>query len=104
MLKIKLQRRGKKGEASYRVVIAQSTKARNSSVVDDLGFYNHTQKPYKFEVDMPRLKEWLTKGAKPTETIAQILTKEKVIKDWRETKQSTKSAGRKKKKEQAQEK
>lgn len=98
MIKIKLQRKGKKGEAHYRVVIAQSTKARNSNFIDDLGYYNHTEKPYKFEVDMDRLKDWLKKGAKPTETVAQILVKEGVLKNWRETKQSKKSPGRKPKK------
>ncbi len=100
MLKIRLQRRGRKGVAHYRVVVAESTKARNSSVLDDLGFYNHTQKPYKFDVDMDRLKDWLKKGAKPTETVAQILVKEKVLKEWRETKASTPSPGKKKKKEE----
>jgi small subunit ribosomal protein S16 len=77
MLKIRLQRRGKKGQPHYRVVVTPSQKARDSKFVDDLGFYDPsaTDKDKKFVVNIDQTKEWLKKGAQPSETVAQFLVK-----------------------------
>lgn len=75
MVKIKLQRRGKKGEAHYRVVVANSTSARDSMFIEDLGFFNPHKDPAEFSINIDLAKEWLKKGAKPTETVAQYFVK-----------------------------
>ncbi|HEQ65345.1 MAG TPA: 30S ribosomal protein S16 [bacterium] len=100
MVKIRLQKRGKKGHAQYRVVVAESTRSRDSKYIDDLGYYDpHLEK--KFNVDIEKVKDWLAKGAQPTDTVAQYLVKEGVLKDWRKTKRSKLAEPKKKKKSPA---
>ena len=77
MIKIKLQRRGKKGDAHYRVVVAESHRARDSKYIDDLGYYNPHENPSKFEIDQEKAKSWLQKGAQPTETVKSLFRKVK---------------------------
>jgi small subunit ribosomal protein S16 len=77
MLKIRLQRRGKKGQAHYRVVVTPSDKARDSKFVDDLGYYDPsaTELDKKFVINKEQATEWLKKGAQPSETVAQYFVK-----------------------------
>lgn len=97
MLKIRLKRTGKKREPHYRVVVMDSQKSRNSRAVEEIGYYNPRTKPTTFEVDKELAKEWLRKGAQPTETVSQWFVKEGIIKAAK--KGSTKPVGKKKKKE-----
>ena len=99
MLKIRLQRRGKKGEAHYRVIVTPSDKARDSKFVDDLGFYNpHAKdKAEEFVINKEQAAEWLKKGAQPSETVAQFFVKMGLVEKLH--KGSTLSKGRTKKKE-----
>ena len=97
MLKIKLKRTGKKGQPHYRVVIAQSTKKRSSSSVEEIGYYNPRTKPSTFEVDKEKAIQWMKNGAQPTETVAQFFVKLGIMKPVK--KGSTLSKGRKAKKE-----
>ncbi|MEK7548444.1 MAG: 30S ribosomal protein S16 [Patescibacteria group bacterium] len=76
MLVIRLRRIGKKNKPSYRIVVAEHTNPVSGKVVADLGFYNpHTK---KIGLLAEPAKEWLDKGAQPSNTVAKILTKEKV--------------------------
>ncbi|MBD3329286.1 30S ribosomal protein S16 [Candidatus Dojkabacteria bacterium] len=100
MLKIRLQRRGKRGDAHYRVVVIESHRPRDSKFIEDLGYYNPHQKPSKLNIDMELTKSWLEKGAQPTDTVAQFLHKEGVLDDWRKTKHSKLPQKKAKKKEQ----
>jgi small subunit ribosomal protein S16 len=75
MLKIRLQRRGKKGQAHYRVVVIPSEKARDSKFVDDLGYYNPGSKDLamEFVINKELTAEWLKKGAIPSEQLLSFL-------------------------------
>lgn len=97
MLKFKLKRIGKKGQPYYRVVVTESTRNRSSRSVDDLGLYNPHTKPASFEIDTKKAKEWLEKGVKPTDTIAQYFVKLKLMKPVK--KGSVASKGKTKKKQ-----
>ncbi len=101
MLKIRLKRIGKKKQPSYRFVVAEATQPRDSKTVEELGFYNPMTKPSTIKIEKERAKYWISKGAQPTDTVAQIFVKEGLIKEIK--KGSTKSAGKKKKKNQEQE-
>ncbi len=77
MLAIKLQRVGKKKQSSFRIVVAEK-RSKLTKVVEDLGFFNpHTD---KFEVNKERTLYWLKIGAKPTDTVFNLLVKAAILK------------------------
>lgn len=80
MIKIKLQRRGKKGEAHYRVVVSEAAKPRDSKFIDDLGYYNPHVKENQMVIDQEKATKWLKNGAQPTETVAQFFVKLGLVK------------------------
>ena len=74
MLRIRLQRIGRKKRPSYRIVVAEhSTAATKNRYVESLGFYNPIASEKVFNVDKDKLLEWIKKGAKPTNTLARLL-------------------------------
>jgi small subunit ribosomal protein S16 len=75
LLKIRLRRTGAKKQPSYRVVVAVSTAPRDGTFIDILGHYNPLTDPATFQVDADRTREWLRKGAQPSERVARLLTK-----------------------------
>jgi len=81
MLKIRLKRTGKKHEPHYRIVVMEATKPRDSRSLEDIGYYNPRTKPSTFEIDEDKAKEWLAKGAQPTDTVAHYLVKIGLMKE-----------------------
>lgn len=98
MLKIRLKRIGKKKQAFYRVVVMDSTSKRDGKTIADLGSYNPHVKD-SIKIDTKLAQEWLSKGAQPSETVAQYFVKMKLL-DKIVKKSSTKSKGKTKKKAQ----
>lgn len=76
MLVIRLRRIGKKNKPTYRVVVAPSVNQVGGAFTEDLGFYNPHTKVVSLKQE--RVSDWLNKGAKPSNTVAKILTKEKI--------------------------
>jgi len=77
--KIKLQRKGAKNRPFYRVVVQDESAARNSRVVEILGQYDPLAEPSLFDVDKEKTKEWLAKGAMPTEKVRILLGKAGIL-------------------------
>ena len=75
MLRIRLRRVGKKKRPAYRVVVADSRAPRDGAFVDILGLYDPMTDPPTINVDEERTREWLRKGAHPSETTAKLLTR-----------------------------
>jgi small subunit ribosomal protein S16 len=73
MLKIRLARVGKKKAPSYRVVIADARAPRDGRYVEIVGNYNPRTEPNTFEVDADKVRDWLNKGAQPTERVQKLL-------------------------------
>lgn len=73
MLRIRLQRTGRKKHPFYQVVVAENSAPIKGRVIDRLGFYNPLIKPWSFEVDLDKVEEWVKKGAQPTNTVARLL-------------------------------
>jgi small subunit ribosomal protein S16 len=71
MLVIRLQRVGKKKQASFRVVLQEHTWAPQGKAKELLGFYNPIQKEKKFHEE--RVKYWLSKGAQPSPTVHNLM-------------------------------
>jgi small subunit ribosomal protein S16 len=77
MIKIRLKKFGKKREASYRLVAAQSTSRRDGRPLEELGFYN--PRTDEVRLDTEAILKRLSQGAQPTETVRRILEKANVI-------------------------
>ena len=73
MLKIRLQRTGRKKQPFFRVVVAEHTNAATGKFIEKLGHYNPLVKPWDFKVDTDKVMAWIKKGAKPTNTVARLL-------------------------------
>ena len=78
-MKIRLRRTGAKKQPSYRVVVAESTSPRDGTFLENLGHYNPLTTPTTFEVKEERVREWLQKGAQPTERVARLLSGRGII-------------------------
>lgn len=73
-VKIRLRREGRKGQPSYRIVVANSESPRDGRFVEMIGHYFPRNKPDKqFDVNVELAKKWLEKGATPSETVQSIL-------------------------------
>ena len=77
MLKLRLKRAGKKRSPSYRLVIMEHTTRRDGRSIEEVGYYNPITKQSKF--DSEKIKKWLNVGAKPTETVMDLLRKAQII-------------------------
>ena len=71
--KIRLQRRGKKGQAFYHIVIADGRAPRDGKFIERIGIYNPIAKPAEIELEFDKAVDWLKKGAQPTDTVKAIL-------------------------------
>lgn len=76
MLNVRLQRIGKRGQAYFRVIIAEHTKKPKGKVLELLGNYDPHQK--KFVVQKDRIEYWISKGAQVTPTVNNLMVNYKV--------------------------
>jgi len=65
---------GKKKQPFYRIVAADSRRARNGSFLEILGTYNPIEKPAQVKLIEDRLNYWLDQGAIPSDTVNSIFT------------------------------
>ena len=73
MLKIRLRRTGAKFQPTYRLVVADSRAPRDGAFVAIIGFYNPRSEPATITVDEAALREWIRKGAQPTDSVLSVL-------------------------------
>ena len=71
-VRIRLTRVGATKQPTYRVVVADSRSARDSRAIDTIGHYNPRTEPIELNVDADKAKEWLAKGAQPSDTVARL--------------------------------
>jgi small subunit ribosomal protein S16 len=71
--KIRLARVGSKKNPIYRVVVADSRSPRDGRFIEIVGRYNPQMEPSLIEFDEAKVKEWLSKGAQPTDPVARLL-------------------------------
>jgi small subunit ribosomal protein S16 len=75
MLMIRLARFGAKKKPSYRVVVIEKERARNSSTIEVVGFYNPVKNPAVVTLQHDRIQHWIKNGAKPSDRVAKLLEK-----------------------------
>ena len=83
-LRIRLARVGAKKQASYRIVVADSTAPRDGKAIAILGHYNPLTDPYTLKVDQDQAVRWLRNGAQPSETARGLLAKAGVMSAFEE--------------------
>ena len=75
MLAIRLRKTGSKKRPFFRVVVADSRVARDSSFVEILGFYNPRTNPETLNLKRDRLDHWLKAGAQPSDTVRTLVAR-----------------------------
>ena len=78
-VKIRLRRTGATKRPNYRIVVADSTSPRDGRFIEIVGHYNPLVEPAEVVVKADRIRHWLSVGAKPTDTVAQLLEKSGVL-------------------------
>jgi small subunit ribosomal protein S16 len=73
MLRIRLRRVGKKKQPQYRLVVADSRAPRDGAFIETIGTYNPLTNPASISLDEDRAKQWLAKGAVPSDRVVKIL-------------------------------
>ena len=82
MIKIRLSRGGTKKRPVYKVVIADSRRARDGRFIEKVGFFNPLlpkDKKERVGLEAERIKYWLSQGAQPTARVARILGENDII-------------------------
>ncbi len=83
-VKIRLARAGRKKSPAYRVVVADSRRARDGRFIEIIGYYQPLYDPPQIEVDVEKAVSWLLKGAIPSDTVRSIFRKAGVLKKFHE--------------------
>lgn len=73
MVKLRLTRMGSKKRPFYRIVAVNGADRRDGRALDYLGYYNPMTKPADIKIDAEKVKEWIGKGAKPSDTVRSLL-------------------------------
>ena len=71
-VRIRLTRVGATKQPSYRLVVADSRSARDGRAIDTIGHYNPRTEPIELVVDEAKAREWLAKGAQPSDTVRRL--------------------------------
>jgi small subunit ribosomal protein S16 len=72
-VKLRLTRVGSKKNPIYRVVAADSRSPRDGRFLDIVGRYNPQTDPSTIVLDEAKVKDWLGKGAQPTDAVAKLM-------------------------------
>ena len=73
MVKIRLQRQGKKKAPFYHIVVADSTSPRDGKIIEQIWTYDPMTKPSTIVVDKEKLEQWIKNGAQPTDTVKALI-------------------------------
>ena len=76
-LKIRLARAGAKKRPYYRIVIADSRSPRDGRYIEQVGTYDPNAKAGGVKLNREKIESWIKKGAKPSQTVSELIKKEK---------------------------
>ena len=75
MVKIRLQREGKKKAPFYHIVVADSKSPRDGKIIEQIGTYDPMTDPATIVLDNEKVATWIKNGAKPTDTVKSLIEK-----------------------------
>ena len=81
MVKIRLQREGKKKAPFYHIVVADSRSPRDGKIIEQIGTYDPMSEPSKLVLDKEKVAQWIKNGAKPTDTVKSPAAKSPRVTD-----------------------
>ena len=79
-VRMRLTRVGSKKNPVYRVVVADSRSPRDGKFIEIVGRYNPQHDPSLIEFDEEKVKDWLSKGAQPSDTVQKLLKAKNISK------------------------
>lgn len=85
-VKLRLVRMGAKKKPFYRIVAADSRSPRDGRFIELLGTYDPRTNPATVTIKEEEVLAWLNKGAQPTDTVKNLLSKKGIIKKFAESK------------------
>lgn len=74
-VRIRLRREGRKKLPMYRIVVADKEAPRDGRFIETIGSYRPKEEKNLMTVDVDKAREWIAKGAVPTETVAALFKK-----------------------------
>ena len=75
MVKIRLQRVGKKKAPFYHIVVADSRRARDGRIIEQIGTYDPMTEPATVNLDAEKVATCIKNGAQPTDTVKALIEK-----------------------------
>ncbi len=79
MVKIRLKRMGAKKRPFYRLVVADARSPRDGRFIESLGTYDPLPNPAKVEIDEEKVRAWLGKGARPSDSARALLQQQGIL-------------------------
>lgn len=79
MVRLRSQRYGSKKSPFYRIVATDSRNPRDGRFIEVVGTYDPLTNPATVKLDEEKVMEWLSLGAKPTDTVKSLLSKEGLL-------------------------
>ena len=76
---MRLTRVGSKKNPIYRVVVADSRSPRDGKFIDIVGRYNPQTNPSRIELDEDKVRDWLGRGAKPSDAVGRLLKAKQLV-------------------------
>jgi len=77
---------GSKRNPYYRIMVADSRYARNGRSIEQIGTYNPVADPVEVQIDEDKALDWMTKGAKPSDTVRNLFSKQGIMQKYHEQK------------------
>jgi len=85
-VKLRLKRMGAKKKPFYRIVAADERRPRDGRSIETIGTYNPLVDPVEIKIDQELALKWLNTGAKPTNTVRDLLSKAGIMKTFHDNK------------------
>jgi len=87
-VKIRLKRIGAKKSPFYRIVVADSRSPRDGRIIEEVGTYNPVAQPAQISIDEESALKWLKDGAKPSDTVRNLFSKQGIMEKFHNAKNS----------------
>lgn len=79
MVKIRLKRMGATKRPFYRLVVADSRSPRDGRFIEEIGVYDPVASPSRVEIDADKVRDWMRKGARPSDTARKLLEQQGIL-------------------------
>ena len=82
-VRIRLTRVGATKQPTYRLVVADGRSARDGRAIETIGHYNPRTDPIELHIDEAKAKDWMSKGAQPSDTVRRLFKRAGILPDYK---------------------